>query len=510
MEKHIQQILNDIYQFEPSLKSREQELVGIIQEILMLKPETKFDESFRQQLRARLMNRIAHTEPKRSWFDAIINATNMKRLNYGLGVIAVLAILVASTVYINDQNGNNISFFSPGVKITKAGEHAFGELNNVSTAAGRGGQGGGGNTALSSDAGTQAPAAGSAESRIAPGFGGGSADIYVPTNYKYIYKGEPVNLTQTKFEVLKKQKGDNFSMQGLINSLNLGLINLNSFGNAKLQNATFMQDGPDGYYITVDTLNGSISLSGAWPQPLAVDSSHACAKDSDALRAECSVPYNPIKITDIPADEELISIANQFVSQHNISLAAYGAPEVMDDFRQQYELAKDKSLVYLPDMVNVVYPLMLDGQAVYDESGNKSGLMIGVNIRNKKVVSVWDLSIHNYQSSEYDAETNSDRIMRLVSQGGLYGYVDPNAQKTVEIELGEPRIEFVKMWNYSNNMSEELLVPSLIFPVLEQPQGEPYFYRKAVVIPLIKQILDRYPDAGGPIRILPLEDTKAQ
>ena len=506
MEKHIKQILNDLYAYDPGLKAREAELVSIIREILTLRPDTKFDEAFSRQLRFRLMNSADYSETKESWLGKIINATTMKKLNYAFGVLAVVAILVASTLYVNDQNGSKISFFTPGVKITKAGEGAFGELKNVSNA---GGQGGGGGAAAAPSVTDEARSNESGKMMTTPGFGG-TSEIYIPVNYKYVYKGEALELTETKREVLKKQKSDAYSMQGLLNSLNLGLINLGSFGSAKLQSASFYQDGQDGYYITVDAQNGSISLSGGWPK---VEPLIACldvpAKSSE-LRAPCGeVP--PIRPEQIPADSELISIANQFVAQHNISMEAYGQPEVRDEWRAQYERAENKSLVYLPDVVTVVYPLNLEGREVYDESGNKTGLMIGVNVRNRKVVSMYDLSLQQYQASDYEAVTDVSRIMKLVEQGGLYGYVDPSAQRTITIELGDPKVEFVKMWNYSNNTSEELLVPSLIFPVIDQSQAEPYFYRKAVVIPLVKQILDQYPGFGGPIRIMPAaEDAKAE
>jgi hypothetical protein len=159
---------------------------------------------------------------------------------------------------------------------------------------------------------------------------------------------------------------------------------------------------------------------------------------------------------------------------------------------------------WLPDMLNVVYPLMIENQAVYDEGGNPSGLNVGINVRNKQVVSVWDLSVQNYQSSQYDAETDLNRIMKVAEQGGVYGYVDiTQGGRVVEIELAEPTIQYVKMWNYKNNQSEELLIPSLVFPIKEQPAGDQYFYRKSVVVPLVKEILDRN---NNPVKILPLED----
>jgi hypothetical protein len=219
-------------------------------------------------------------------------------------------------------------------------------------------------------------------------------------------------------------------------------------------------------------------------------------------------PYVPIQPSEILSDDELISIANQFLQNHNVSTSAYGQPEVNNEYRIMYERAvEQKQEYYLPEAIPVVYPLLINNETVYDESGNKVGLNVTVNVRNKKVVGIWDLSMQNYTASSYDAETDVKRIMSLVEKGGAYGWVDPDARRTIEVQVGDPKLELVRMWDYQNNQSSELLVPSLVFTVLEQPDNEPYFYRKAVVVPLIKRILDRQDGGsdGGPVKIFPAQ-----
>ena len=175
------------------------------------------------------------------------------------------------------------------------------------------------------------------------------------------------------------------------------------------------------------------------------------------------------------------------------------------DWKIYYELSKKQGYDYLPEMINVIYPLKINDEVVLDESGNKTGLTAGVDIRNKRVSGVWELSAQNYQASMYDAVTDSQKIMEIAERGGIYGYYGPECAtppsapdgrevpqnstcKIVEIELGTPDIQLVKMWSYKNNESQELLIPSLVFPVLNAPQE--MAYKKAVIVSLIKEILD--------------------
>jgi hypothetical protein len=81
----------------------------------------------------------------------------------------------------------------------------------------------------------------------------------------------------------------------------------------------------------------------------------------------------------------------------------------------------------------------------------------------------------------------------------MYSYSADDNGKSVEIDLGTPRMNFVQMWDYKDNTSQQILVPSLIFPVIKQPD-DGSFYRQSVVVPLIQDILNR--DTGGPVRIL--------
>ncbi len=71
---------------------------------------------------------------------------------------------------------------------------------------------------------------------------------------------------------------------------------------------------------------------------------------------------------------------------------------------------------------------------------------------------------------------------------------DPNAQEQV-LELGTPTLSYVRMWqSYNNNMqSRELYVPSMVFPVINEPE-EGGFYQRSITIPIVKELLDSRPN----------------
>ncbi len=497
MDRNIQKILEDLYTIEPELKKDELKLIQVISKLVSAKPNPQLDPAFVARLKQQLIKpyQAQVSEDESRWsILSIINTITMKKVNYAIGLVVVVLVAVAGAVYLDGAQKQNKVSYNGGLKITAVAEQAFGDLDKVSEASATG-QGGGNNSAAPLAADTSRSSAETLS--IAPGTGmGGDAKMFAPYEYnvyRYVYKGDDLILEEPKLEVLKRLKGEEISgdIGGLMGSLNFGLVDIGSFSNLRLQSANFAQPGVDGYNIYVSVDEGMISINGAWPQyPMETMSS-------------IKAPYEMPRITEdqIPDDNELIAIANQFVNDHQIPTQAYGMPEVQNDWRRMYELASDKSIFYFPDMMNVVYPLKINDQFVYDESGNKTGLNLGISLRNKKVVSVYDLSVQSYQSSMYDAETDVSRIIKVAERGGVYGYLptDSNA-KIVDVELGAPKLEFVKMWNYVNNKSEELLIPSLIFPVLDAPTNEQYF-RKSVVVPLIKEILNR---GDEQFRIMPM------
>ena len=173
----------------------------------------------------------------------------------------------------------------------------------------------------------------------------------------------------------------------------------------------------------------------------------------------------------------------------------------MNDWRMYYAKATgfEKENFYFPDTVTVIYPLIVDGKEVYDEYGNPQGLNVNVDVKNKKASGIWNLTSQNYQGSLYGTVTKSDDIMKMVENGGMYGNYDPSAPTIQEVEVGTPTLSYLRVYDYNNGLSDELLVPAYYFPILKGLENYDYMYRKAIVVPLVSEMLK---NTGGPIRIL--------
>jgi len=368
-----------------------------------------------------------------------------------------------------------------GPRITPAGDNAFGSLQNIQSG-GRGGGGGGSESVAMGMGGSGggAPSPTDADSRlIAP----------EAVTYKYVYRGEELSITEERQNVLKRLKDDsNSDLGNFINRITLGLLDLNSFSNTKLQSFSFFEDLNRGYNINVSLTEGTVNINEYWPK----------------WQGDYQNPPQ-LQIGQIPPDEQIIAAADAFIAQHGIPREVYGEPFVNNDWRLYYERTPDKTQYYIPNTMSVVYPLVINGQTVYDESGNKNGMVVAVRVPDNVVSGVWELTTQNYQSSAYAAETSVERILGLAEKGGFrnYYYADAGSRE-VEVELGTPTVSMVKLWKYDGGMGEELLVPSLIFPVTKEPADAPYWYRKAVIVPLVKDILDN--EIPDPVRILPAVD----
>ncbi len=167
---------------------------------------------------------------------------------------------------------------------------------------------------------------------------------------------------------------------------------------------------------------------------------------------------------------------------------------VVNDFRKRYTEAKDKSMIYFSDQISVVYPLIIDGTEVVDNSGNKTGLYVSVNIREMKVYSLNNLNSNSYLVSAYKAISDKEEILNYVKQGGLYpNYQNPEAKKTVTIQIGSPVKTLVKSYKFNSDkgLSDEFFVPALSFPILNNNEENNY-YRSNIVIPLAQDMIEKH------------------
>jgi len=460
-KKQIKNILEDIYKIDDSLRVRGPQLEKIIVEILEAKPDVSIDEKFKKELYKELMERVSGLKqsivPRANVWQWIFS----KKLSYAfVGAVAVVIVIMVGAGIFH-ANDSRVEF-----KFTKTSvdAKAFGPLGTTQdgqptdasesedSGVGGGAMGGGGGTA-----GTQGQ-------RI--------ADYFL----EYVYTGEDIKLEQTRVEVLRrKNKVEPF---GILESFGLGLVDLSVFKDAKIQTVNFVQDKEYGYNISINFEEGTISIDAyfpRWPQ-----SYNKCADD------KC-IEENRIKFSDIPSNEELIRIANQFIAEHEISLKSYGKPEEESDWRNQPGIPETQ--IYVPDSISLIYPLLIDGKSVYEQNGIKLGIRVGINIREKRVSGMYNLSLQEYESSMYDAETDFSRILEFAKKGGINRYYW-NEGKTKKVEIGTPAQEYMVVWRYDqdNQMNKMLIIPALIFPITKTP-ADGYYYQKNIIVPLVKELL---------------------
>lgn len=534
MEKEIREILNDLYKIDPVLKNHESELANTIRNILLSRPDIKFDEAFAKNLRLRLINgNVKNTKSLIPFFP-------MKNLSYIFSG-ALMTLFLVGVVYFGSPfiGSRNLISFDPSVTATGS-DRAFGDLyQETSTPAvglGGGAEIGMENDSAVSEAAPQktapsteifaeesAPEAASTETNsaeisreAAPSVSDNSAsatdetttsldtpaiapDIYPPypaTNYNYEYIGDEITLDQNQVEVLKRTKSDKSSVEisKLLGRFDLGILDFDEFGKTYLQNFTVTEDRKYGYSIYVDFDNESVSVSQAWNQwPQCYD--EACWQNQKQLRYE-----------DIPDDETLIQIAEEFLEKYGIDSSGYGKPFVNKYFQADYLMSQKMGFeFYVPESVTVTYPFIINDKQIHYDAGNPMGLDISVNIREMKVSGAWNMGSKNYQSSNYEAEVDVEKILAVAADGGWipYYYEDFANSETATLQIGTPVQSYMQYWVYKDGINEEYLIPALVFPILEKPQDD-YFYKNYVVVPLTKELLSQHKknNDGGPIRIM--------
>jgi len=401
-----------------------------------------------------------------------------------IGLIIIVLIIASLFYYLNKNKRINLNLDLK--KIIQIENNAFGSLKSEQTAEKTQlnkandtvGRGGGGAVAV--------PLADNAEIT--------ESKMMLPApdiaNYNYVYQGDKFTISEEQMAVFKriKNKTAGQQMANLISGINTGLIDLNKFNQTAISNLNIIEDKDYGYSIYFDITNSTVSLSAYWEKwPR---SEAECVSNDPQANQKCYEKIR-LKISDVPTDEELIAIADSFIKEYEINITNYDPGQVQDSWRQNYDATINKETAYVPDTIQVIYPLIINDQTVNDESGNPYGITADVNIRYKKVYGLRGIMPQNYESSNYAVETDSQKIINLALKGGIYSnWTNPYATKTVEVGLGTPTFGLVIRWKYDQvkGDSTELFVPAYIFPVLNKP--EEYFYRENIIVPLPVDIIE--------------------
>ncbi|MCF7794883.1 hypothetical protein K9M50_00790 [Patescibacteria group bacterium] len=462
----IDKILQDLYKIDPELKKQEKELIKIIKKLLASKPEVKIDQSFVKDLRKKLLQ----GGKKQVGFK--INYMN-KFIYAGIGMAVMALVLIP---YYTNKN-NNLSVDNilkdNGIKIESVEEKAFGSLGDISSQNANNEEGanraGGDASVMGLGSAEMSAREGTADDRIS------IMPMPTPVMYEYKYVGDSFDINKDSTNVIKRVKDSDLSAENAmsLNSLGIGGISYSNFDKLKVDNISLYEDKDSGYIVSIDSGEQKISIYKnwqTWPQ-------------EDGLNER-------LKISDIPNDDNIIAIADNFVESYNLDMSPYGEAVVNKSWLKNYERAENKESVYIPQTMTVIYPLIINDKEVYNEYNNKYGLSVQVDIKNNKVSSVNEIINHNYQSSNYEVVQDEARLIDIAERGGYRNYSYNRGNEDVEkkiVELGTPSLEMVRVWKYSPNGSEELYIESYIFPVINSEDSN--FYRDYLIVPIVEDLI---------------------
>ncbi len=489
--KKLDGLLEELYAIEPAMRAEDASLRRLAMELLASKPDAPIDEQFVARLRSQILTRSV--SPKLT-FMSIFSSKNARVLVPGLAVV-VLAVIGAVAFKAPKSGAPSSSQLAMNVERVKAG--AFGSLAATTAApvetSKAAPMAASGAPSATSDAAARSGASFNAAAPMMAQSGGsaiaGKAVImrpidWTPTIYTYSYKGDVIENLASQVDVYKRVTGDLpagplVSLSGL----NLGLVDLTKAKDAGVQSFTIAEKGDNGYVFTVDPQQGMISINQnvKWMMPMAQP--------------------ERLQQGDMLSNDDAISAASAFLDAYGISKDAYGAPVVNDQWHVQYMgmAAADRPNFWFPESVSVIYPTLIDGKIAYDQSGQPSGMNVNVDVRTKRVTGVWNLATRNYQVSSYAGETDAKRLIGLAESTDNYGGGYPENAKKVELDLGTPTIAYVQTWLQQGDQGAEVYAPALVFPITNAPAD---YWRKSVVIPLAKELLDAQNAVPTPVPMM--------
>jgi hypothetical protein len=451
------ELLNELYLHDPALREREAELIPLIEKLMKGKPNAPKDPAFFTKLRNEILNKTAMPSASKQQ-NVSLSLFRQFALVAAGGALALIVALPLTHQFSQSYSSLNTSLSKTSLSFHDAGARAFGTLTAGSGAEGLG----------------MSPATLSSRSS---GMGGGGTSaatepamdgkMMVPsTMYSYVYKGD-ISVEGIKDTVYRKS-GQLSVNAGSLATATVGPVNIGAFSGSRLQGFNLTQ-GENGYSLYVGE-DGSVSVNanqGIW----------------NTLYANQA----PLTASEVPSDADVISAADAFLQKYGIKKDDYGSPVVDQRSMMYVDLAVARGETpYYPDSMNVIYPLMVDGQPVMDQSGYPTGLSVNVHSRTKTVTGVYAQSYNQIDRSSYELESNTDAIREVLKKGGLYGYTDPEV-KTEELEVGAPEVILMSYSMYDGTTSSNLFVPALKFKVLNPPKEG--YYQDSIVVPLPKDIL---------------------
>ncbi len=167
-----------------------------------------------------------------------------------------------------------------------------------------------------------------------------------------------------------------------------------------------------------------------------------------------------------PSLAALAALATQFFQIHSIDTSSYGAPVLVS-----------MTATTSQPSAELLYSLELSGQDVYDQSGDRYGLIVSIDTDLMKVVGVQNLTVQTYESSEYSLDADPVSVLNKIPN------LINTASSTAAIPLTTPQQILLRyMIKQSDGSNNELYVPALLFTSTSSPSTR-------VIVPLLKNTL---------------------
>ncbi len=309
------------------------------------------------------------------------------------------------------------------------------------------------------------------ESRMIPPYPG--RDLY-PPEITYTYSGSTEVSIPGSMSIYKTKKTEIAStrLESLLG--NLGMVAGKFIENGKLtmQHMSFFNSGEKRSY-NVDFNSGIINFH--------------TNREYDREKKR------PTK-KDVPADSELINIANTFLKEHGIDPSTLNTPEIDKRWETYYNEDQD----FVPSEITVIYPRMIDSVFVVDYSGGKVGqVRISIDIIDKQAMSgSVNLSL-NMDKTEYEAQKFSAIKETLEKTGGTNAFnygpmplrIDTPDEDlkpyTIDANYKEATLAYIEKYQWKDNETKIYYIPVVMFKgdISNSEQEKPY--EQVTFVPVI-------------------------
>ncbi len=477
MNDKIKKTLAEIYTLNPELKKHEKDLLKIIKEFTKNKPKTKFTKKFQEELKEQIEQKVLEIKEKKdnkATFSQILFKILAPITYTAVGVVLTIGICPyfdQKTEPIKEteaQKEEKVEAFSRSINIEteEFDDIAYDETEVIPEMAGFGDGGLGSgfeNFNLVSNK--------TNSDTIEPA-------MYQAKEIKYTYNEDDIWLPKDPNQNIYITKSKLSTNSPILNIFaDIPEINLSKFTNTTIRHLSLAQNNQKfGYIISLDFNSGIISINEDyenWPNPFIDCEDEYCYKSLQ------------LKKSDMPSESEIITIANQFISDYQIDLNNYGEPIIDNSWKTYRE-------DYAPETINIIYPLLINNHYVYHQNGANIGIQITINVRYKKVASVYGIRIVNFDIYTSKRAENALEKVANALKNKRNNYIDPYLSQeniiTEEVELVSPEFCYVLYNNYETQ--NEIFIPAIAFTVKNKKN---YIDNNKIIAPLFenKEIINK-------------------